>query len=109
MSVDLLLSNSEMILFSNLTDFSYFPLKFCFRKLQDNQNRSKVDLLVLKRSLDGFSYLSLIFKPEASVQNLGYLSCFTRFYGIKYIRFLHIVLSYICLSPLDCIVEQYSY
>ena len=45
--------------FSYLTDFSYFPLKIVFPKVAGHdQNRSK--MTILKRCVDGFSYVSLI-------------------------------------------------
>jgi hypothetical protein len=47
-----------IILFSYLTDFSYFTLKIVFRKLLDSQNRSK--MTILKGGVDGFIFFSLI-------------------------------------------------
>jgi hypothetical protein len=52
---DKTLKNTEMIFFSYLTDFSYFPLNFLSERCRTlSEYRSKIDLL--KGGVDCFSF-----------------------------------------------------
>ena len=52
------LKHSGMILFSYLTDFSYFTLKIVFQKLLDTVRTNK-KMTILKGGVDNFRYFSL--------------------------------------------------
>jgi len=59
---------SGMIIFSYLTDFSYFSLKILFTNVAGH-GQNKLKVTILNGSVDGFSYLSLISVILFSNQN----------------------------------------